>query len=51
MCRAWVFCRGKRQRIGMGGRTLKAVLFWLLVGIPLAWGLWNTVEKAVVLFS
>jgi MFS family permease len=37
--------------IGMGGITFKAVLFWLLVGIPLAWGIWITVEKALVLFT
>jgi MFS family permease len=37
--------------IGMGGLDLKAMLFWLLVGIPLAWGIWNTVEKALVLFN
>ncbi len=36
--------------IGMGGFDLKALLFWSLVGIPLAWGIWNTVEKALVLF-
>jgi MFS family permease len=36
--------------IGLGGITFKAVLFWLLVGIPLAWGIWLTVEKALVLF-
>jgi MFS family permease len=36
--------------IGMGGLDLKATLFWLFVGIPLAWGVWNTVEKALVLF-
>ncbi|KAB2940527.1 OFA family MFS transporter [Hyphomicrobium sp.] len=37
--------------IGMGGITFKSTLFWLLVGIPLAWGIWNTVEKALVLFQ
>jgi MFS family permease len=37
--------------IGMGGLDFKAALFWLLVGIPLAWGVWNTVEKALVLFT
>jgi len=37
--------------IGMGGITFKSVLFWLLVGIPLAWGIWITVEKALVLFD
>jgi MFS family permease len=36
--------------IGMGGVDLKSTLFWLFVGIPLAWGIWNTVEKALVLF-
>ena len=36
--------------IGMGGLDFKATLFWLLVGIPLAWGVWNTFEKALVLF-
>ena len=36
--------------IGMGGLSVKAALFWLFVGIPLAWGIWNTVEKALVLF-
>jgi MFS family permease len=36
--------------IGMGGFSVKALLFWLLVGIPLAWGIWITVEKALVLF-
>jgi MFS family permease len=36
--------------IGMGGIDFKSTLFWLFVGIPLAWGIWNTVEKALVLF-
>jgi MFS family permease len=36
--------------IGMGGLDFKATLFWLLVGIPLAWGIWNTLQKALVLF-
>jgi hypothetical protein len=35
----------------MGGIAFKAVLFWLLVGVPLAWGIWITVEKALVLFD
>jgi MFS family permease len=37
--------------IGQGGLTFKALLFWLLVGIPLAWGVWITIGKALVLFS
>ena len=36
--------------IGVGGVDAKTALFWLFVGIPLAWGIWNTVEKALVLF-
>ncbi len=36
--------------IGKGGLDAKAIPFWLLVGIPLAWGVWKTVEKALVLF-
>ncbi len=36
--------------IGKGGLDFKAALFWLLVGVPLAWGVWNTFEKALVLF-
>jgi MFS family permease len=37
--------------IGKGGLDFKALLFWLLVGVPLAWGVWNTFEKALVLFK
>jgi hypothetical protein len=37
--------------IGTGGIDAKAAAFWLLVGIPLAWGVLKTVEKALVLFQ
>ncbi len=36
--------------IGKGGLDVPAALFWLFVGVPLAWGIWNTFEKALVLF-
>ncbi len=36
--------------IGKGGLDAKAVPFWLLVVIPLAWGVWKTAQKAVGLF-
>lgn len=36
--------------IGRGGIDAKAIPFWLLVGIPLAWGVWVTVQKSVGLF-
>jgi len=37
--------------IGKGGLDGKAAAFWLLVGIPLAWGIWNTFVKALTLFQ
>ena len=27
------------------------VLFWLYVCIPLAWGVWSTLKKALALFN
>jgi len=38
------------QGIGKGGLDAKALPFWLLVGIPLAWGIWETLQKAITLF-
>ncbi len=37
--------------IGTGGLDGKAALFWLFVGVPLAWGIWTTVVKALGLFA
>ena len=37
--------------IGKGGIDAKALPFWLLVLIPLAWGVWKTVEKTAALFG
>ncbi|MBY0560488.1 OFA family MFS transporter [Hyphomicrobium sp.] len=37
--------------IGKGGLDAKAVPFWLLVLIPLCWGIWTTVQKTVALFG
>src|SRR6201991_1251291 len=36
--------------IGTGGLDGKAALFWAFVGIPLAWGVWKTLESAVKIF-
>jgi hypothetical protein len=36
--------------IGKGGLDLKAALFWLFVGIPLAWGVYKTLESAAKIF-
>jgi hypothetical protein len=35
---------------GAGSHQGLVLVFWLLVGIPLAWGVWMTVTKALVLF-
>jgi MFS family permease len=35
---------------GRGSLRGLVAIFWLFVGIPLAWGVWNTVGKALVLF-
>jgi MFS family permease len=37
--------------IGKGGLDGKALVFWLLVGVPLAWGVFKTFQKAIVLFQ
>jgi MFS family permease len=36
--------------IGKGGLDAKAALFWAFVGIPLAWGVWITLNNAVRIF-
>jgi MFS family permease len=36
--------------IGKGGFDVKAALFWAFVGIPLAWGVWQTLQSAVKIF-
>ncbi|MBV9556502.1 MAG: OFA family MFS transporter [Pseudolabrys sp.] len=33
--------------IGKGGFDAQAALFWAFVGVPLAWGVWKTLESAV----
>lgn len=36
--------------IGRGGFSLPALFAWAAVGIPLLWGVWTTLQTAVVLF-
>jgi hypothetical protein len=36
--------------IGKGGLTFGSALFWLFVGIPLAWGVWKTLISAIKIF-
>ena len=37
--------------IGLGGLDAKALLAWLAVGIPIAWGVWITLQSAVKIFQ
>jgi hypothetical protein len=34
-----------------GASHVLAVVYWLVVGIPLAWGVYQTVQKSTPLFS
>jgi MFS family permease len=36
--------------IGKGGLDVRAVLFWAFVGVPLAWGVWKTLESTAKIF-
>ncbi len=36
--------------IGRGGLDAKAMMFWAIVGIPLAWGVWKTLQSAIKIF-
>jgi MFS family permease len=36
--------------IGKGGFDLQAAVFWAFVGIPLAWGIWITLQSAAKMF-
>ncbi len=42
---------GGSYGIGKGGLDAKAALFWLFVGVPLAWGVWLTVLSAIKIFQ
>jgi hypothetical protein len=33
------------------GNSLKMFIYWLIVGIPLVWGIWNTLLKLPALFK
>ena len=37
--------------IGTGGLDAKAAVFWAFVGVPLAWGVYTTIVKALGLFA
>jgi len=42
---------GGSYGIGRGGLDGAAVIAWLIVGVPIAWGVWITLSKAWVLFG
>jgi hypothetical protein len=37
--------------IGRGGLDVKAFIAWSAVGLPLAWGVWKTLENAAKIFQ
>jgi hypothetical protein len=37
--------------IGRGGLDAKAFIAWCAIGIPLAWGVWKTIENAAKIFQ
>ena len=37
--------------IGRGGFDGKAVIAWAVVGLPILWGMWITLQKTFVLFG
>jgi MFS family permease len=46
-----VAAAGGSYGIGKGGLDGAAVVAWLIVGIPIVWGVWITLSKAWVLFG
>lgn len=42
---------GGSYGIGKGGFDGKAIAFWAFVGVPLAWGVWITLQSAVKIFQ
>ncbi|ACE99365.1 major facilitator superfamily MFS_1 [Rhodopseudomonas palustris TIE-1] len=41
---------GGSYGIGKGGLDARAAAFWMFVGIPLAWGVWITLQNAMKIF-
>jgi hypothetical protein len=53
---AWIFSLaifflGLAERNQSTDNGLKLFIYWLVVGIPLAWGIWNTLLKLPALFK
>ncbi len=41
---------GGSYGIGTGGLRAKAIVAWVIVGIPILWGVWKTLDSAVAIF-
>jgi hypothetical protein len=39
------------EQSGSSGNGLKLLIYWLVVGIPLPWDIWNTILKLPALFK
>jgi MFS family permease len=39
------------SEVGAGSHPLMILLAWSAVGLPLAWGIWNTMRQALILFK
>jgi hypothetical protein len=46
--KSWV--ESVTSAVGSEGYYVRALLAWAAVGIPLAWGIWITLQKALVWF-
>ena len=42
---------GVNRRAGGGGNLLRIIAAWAFVGLPLGWGVFTTLKKAVQLFQ
>lgn len=41
----------ENQSVSAGNSVLPLIIYWTVVGVPLAWGVYNTVLKVRALFS
>jgi hypothetical protein len=37
--------------VNVNKATGTLIIYWLIVGIPLAWGVYNTLKRALLLFN
>jgi hypothetical protein len=39
------------NEVSTSGNGLKLLIYWVVVGLPLAWGIWLTILKLPALFQ